>query len=70
MNPSRAHNGFSVGFKLMLDKSIQFILNPKYIMDAGSVDGSGVSLYIEKGDFICILGMGKSIWKVSQSVFC
>lgn len=69
MQPSKSTNGFSVGFKLMFDKSIQSIIEPKFIMDTGSTEGGFISLYIEKGEFICILGMGRSLWKVSMHFF-
>lgn len=64
IDPSSAVNGFGLGFKLMLDSSVQKIKEPSYVLDAGGGVGKGVSVFIKSGKIFCIVAVEQKMWQV------
>ena len=64
IDPSSAINGFGLGFKLMLDSSVQKIKEPSYVLDAGGGVGKGVSVFIKSGKIFCIVAVEQKMWQV------
>ena len=62
---SLANDGFSIGFKIMLDNDIQQYTEPKYLFHSYGTDDSNIVFYVQEGKICCYVTLNRKLWAVS-----